>query len=141
MAVLNSFTQQIGLGFAVQSVKRVAVPSSILHGWSSGNAADRQMKQYRQGNAQTLNIYVAGSNPNSGQASVSDSLLTAHRRNTRSALTPSCRSHRFHGTISETLKMTALSLTTTFFPAAPSPTTTQERCSFKRWENGQVRLL
>ncbi|KAG6918303.1 hypothetical protein DXG01_015395 [Tephrocybe rancida] len=59
--VMNSFFNNIGLFFQVTTVRR-AISYATLHGVAIGNAAEAEVKKYRQGNDQTLNIYTVGQN-------------------------------------------------------------------------------
>ncbi|KAG6908987.1 hypothetical protein DXG01_002476 [Tephrocybe rancida] len=60
--VMNSFFNNVGLYFRVAGVVRRPISYSLLHGVAIGNAAEVEIKKFRQGNVQTLNIYTVGQN-------------------------------------------------------------------------------
>ncbi|SDZ35970.1 Pregnancy-associated plasma protein-A [Amycolatopsis xylanica] len=68
MNVVNSYFNQAGLSFRVANVVRRGAPHSVVHGAAIDNAVERQLKQYRQGTVQTLNIYTVAHNYNNDLA-------------------------------------------------------------------------
>ncbi|KAG6904486.1 hypothetical protein DXG01_009599, partial [Tephrocybe rancida] len=66
MDVRNAFFNQVGLRFGVPRINRTAVSNSFLHGAAMNNDAEASIKQWREGNVQTLNIYTVGTNPLAG---------------------------------------------------------------------------
>ncbi|KAG6906100.1 hypothetical protein DXG01_015941 [Tephrocybe rancida] len=68
MTVINSYFNAIGLYFKVSGVRRIAVPYDTLHGVAIGNAGEKAVKQYRQGDVKTLNLYTIGQNSNGNLA-------------------------------------------------------------------------
>ncbi|KAG6818678.1 hypothetical protein H0H93_002864 [Arthromyces matolae] len=60
MNVINSFFSAVRLSFSLRTINRYAISSNLLHNVTPDSTNEAYIKQVRQGNVQTLNIYTVG---------------------------------------------------------------------------------